>query len=360
MELNETLQSIDQTLSVLEKNVKAKNSAAHLMKARPVLEQKSDLMEYSRKVLENFMRGNADETKGLSGLPDQMGRFLLPHPVIQRVELQLHNLSPVRQVARISSVNGEGADLILDHAHSSCGWTTEAEAGSETDVQDLKRMHIGLHTMYARPRVSQRLLSDSLINLEEWLIEKISNQMARFENAAFTLGDGIQKPKGFLSYGSGVAGKRRENEFEHILTGEDGGIGSSDVLIDAVGQLDTPYHGHAVWMMPRGVLSMIRRLKDQNGQFLWQPSLAASIPSTLLGYPIVLNDDMPVLNAGKASKSIVFGSFYDAYQIVEHTDISVLRDPYSVKPFVEFYATKRLGGDVINFDALKVIHSMKG
>jgi HK97 family phage major capsid protein len=238
------------------------------------------------------------------------------------------------------------------------GWANEKADFEETSTPEFNKIHIPTHIMYAKPRASQNLLDDAHIDLESWLIQKVSEKMAAQENAAFTKGDGLGKPKGFLSENCVPLGQGNYEKIECILTGGDCDLNSGDTLIEVINSLPTKYLNGAVWMMSRSALSRIRMMKNAStGHYLWQPGLTENAPQTLLGYPIVINDDMPTLTSGMPCNFAAFGNFYEAYQIVDRQEINVLRDPYSAKPFVEFYATKRVGGSLIDARALKVVRA---
>jgi HK97 family phage major capsid protein len=176
------------------------------------------------------------------------------------------------------------------------------------------------------------------------------------ENSAFVMGDGVGKPKGFLTYPTVSVGQGEWGVLESVKTGVDGGFASIDVLFDVIESMKPEHLDGAVWYVARSAVTQLRRLKTQDGLPIWQPSLLMKEPDMLLGYPVVLSDDMPPVREGVASPSIVFANFRRGYQVVDRHDMRLLRDPYSAKPFVEFYATKRVGGDVIDFEAIKVVH----
>lgn len=199
-----------------------------------------------------------------------------------------------------------------------------------------------------------------MVNVEEWLSQKISQKMAAMENAAFIAGDGDLKPKGILAYETVDKANWEWGKLEETKTGVDGNL-DPDVAVETLlvlfHSLKTPYLPGASWLMSRTAQVTLRTLKDPGShQYLWQPPLGGMSNPTLLGYPIVVCDDMPSLTPDTASKSIIFGNFKEAYQIVDRTGTRVLRDPYSAKPYVEFYVTRRVGGAVLNFEALKVLN----
>lgn len=212
---------------------------------------------------------------------------------------------------------------------------------------------IQLHEVYAKPKVSQRMLDDAAINVESWLAGRIADKMAKTENQAFLYGDGVSKPKGILNYPTVELGSGEWGKIES-LTVNLGELKTADHLIDIFYAMRSEYLEGAYWIMPRRVAALIRKLKGEQGAYVWQPSLLADQPNLLMGYPVYLCDDM-----NPEQEKIIFANIAKSYQIVDRSDMNVLRDPFSAKPYVEFYATKRVGGDVINFDAIKIMNLTK-
>ncbi|MBN9564540.1 MAG: phage major capsid protein [Alphaproteobacteria bacterium] len=217
-------------------------------------------------------------------------------------------------------------------------------------------MTISTHELYAKPKVTQKLLDDSCIDLERWVIEKVTQQMIAKENQAFLNGSGVKMPKGILSY-LFQDEPTSWGEFQSFSVNRqqlsDGGA-VSNALTDIVYSLKPGHLNGSVWIMSRQMLSTLRKLREErSGRYLWQPALLADQPSTLFGYPVVTVDDMPKLEEGKPSTQILFGNLKQTYQIADRTSLSLLRDPYTSKPFVEFYITRRVGGDVVCFESLK-------
>lgn len=320
-------------------------------------DHKKAFLSYVRKGDESAVMGL--QLKSLSTTVDGDGGFLIPQVLMSQLGQKMENLSPIREIANVIPISSSALELLIDHAGGDVAWVEESAARAETDTPTLDKKRIPVHELYAKPRATQKLLDDTAVNVESWLIEKVSTRMAQLENRAFILGDGQNKPTGFLNYASNVAARRARGELEHFLSGADGAFAGDDrggLLIDTMTALRPEYQRGAVWVMSRSAHSTIRKMRDANGQFLWQPGLGEDARPTLLGYPVVLSEDMPALAAGTASKSIVFGNFKEAYVIVDRHDMRILRDPYSAKPHVEFYTTKRVGGDVVNLDALKIIN----
>jgi len=286
------------------------------------------------------------------------GGYLVPHGVSERIHSLLTEESFFRKIATVTSVSTDGLELLLDRGDGGVGWADETDVREETPTPELAQIRIPVHELYARPRATQRLLDDAFLDVESWLAQKVAAQMSHMEGAAFMGGDGEGKPKGFLSY-ERAQGVFEWGKIESLRTGRGGDFpleNPADCLVDLFYRLKPAYLKDAVWLMSRSAQTAVRKLKDANGlYFLWQPNLSQEALPTLLGYPVYVTDHMPALHLGTEAPAIAFGNFKHAYHVVDRQGLHVLRDPYSAKPYVEFYTTKRLGGDVVNFEALKIL-----
>lgn len=319
-------------------------------------EHKDAFVSYLKKGDGHQLRGF--EQKSLSSGIDKDGGYFIPKALSSRLNKKLAGLSVMREISNVMTISTDSVELLINQAGAKAGWVAETDDRAETNTPEMAKIKIPVHEMYARPRATSKLLEDANINVEDWLIHRISQTMAQMENHAFILGDGKKKPKGFLSYNTKDKKDWAWGSFEHITSGKPGAFNpdkGADTLIDCVNALKPEYHPGAVWLMSRSAHTAIRKLKDQTGSYLWQPGLGTDHPSTLLGFPVKISDDMPELEPAKACTSIAFGNFKQGYQIVDRRSMHVLRDPFSVKPFVEFYTTSRVGGDVMDFEALKMI-----
>lgn len=303
--------------------------------------------------LRSFMKSGL-QTKGLS-TGDETGAFLVTRPVQEHIQQRLVLNGGIRSLARSTAISTDAIELLIDKKSGDAGWVSETGDRDETTTPELFKHKIAVHEIYAKPRISQKLLDDAVIDIEAWLVEKVSHRMHQLENAAFVHGDGVGKPKGFLTYPKVAIGKGEWGNIETVKTGADGSIQSIDVLFDVIESMKPELLDGAVWYVSRSAVTHLRRLKTQDGLPIWQPSLLAKEPDLLLGYPVVLSDEMPPIREGEVSTSMVFANFKRGYHVVDRHDMRLLRDPYSSKPFVEFYATKRVGGDVIDFDAFKCV-----
>ena len=197
------------------------------------------------------------------------------------------------------------------------------------------------------------MLDDSAFDVEGWLAGRIADKFARAEAAAFINGDGVDKPTGILTHPAVDNDVWTWGNIGYVPTGTDGGFGSADAIIDLVYALGAQYRANAVFVMNSKTAGAVRKLKDADGRFLWSDGLAAAEPARLLGYPVLIAEDMPDIASG--ADAIAFGDFGAGYTVAERPDLRILRDPFSAKPHVLFYATKRVGGDVSDFAALKLL-----
>ena len=331
--------------------------------ARPTIASAADAATPHRKAFAAYVRqGDEDrlrsldvEEKALGTSSPADGGHLVDPQTASRVETVLSTTSPIRALARVVQVDATAYDALIDHTEMAADWITEASAVTETATQKIDRIAIPLHELNATPKASQRLLDDSAFDVEGWLAERIAARFARAENAAFISGDGVDKPKGFLTHASTPDAVSVWGEIGHLTTGEEGGFGADagDALIDLVYALNAGYRANASFVMNSATAGEVRKLKDADGRYIWAESLTEGQPARLLGYPVAIAEEMPDIAAD--TDAIAFGDFRSAYTIAERPDLRILRAPYSAKPHVLFYATKRVGGDVTDFNAIKLL-----
>jgi HK97 family phage major capsid protein/HK97 family phage prohead protease len=311
------------------------------------------------KYFKHFLRNGAIHPQGQKALSATDQGFLIPQEISEKTEKDTSPFS-FRHLCSNTRITTDSLDLLVGHdAKADVGWMQETDQGKETNIDALKKIHIPVHQLYAKPRATQKLLDDACINIEEWLMKKVKDHMTILENEAFLTGDGKGKPRGILSLERTKAGHVESGKIESFKTTKDGIIDQADVLIQVFHSLQTKYLSQAVWIMSRSALSHIRLLKDKSGHFLFQTAFDQKGSGTLLGHRVYVVDEMPQAIAGVASTPVLFGNFKEAYHIAERSEMTVLRDPYSAKPYVEFYVTKRIGGDVINTDAVKCLEFSK-
>lgn len=314
---------------------------------------KSALRSYLRK---NNAGGGVDEIKALSAGSDPDGGYTVTPDLSGRIAQLVRDTSPMRQVASVITIGTDALEGIHDLNEATSGWVGETESRPETAAPKIGEYRIPVHEQYAEPRATQKLLDDSLFNVEEWLAAKIAERLARMENESFVTGNGVKKPRGFLTYAAGTPSAAGFSVIEQVLSGGSGDFADEnpgDALISLVYALKSAYREKAVFMMKRSTLAEVRKLKDGNDNYIWQPDFQMKQGGTLLGFNVVEAEDMPDITAG--SLSIAFGDFSAGYQIVDRQGIRILRDSFTAKPYVKFYTTKRVGGDVVNFEAIKLM-----
>jgi HK97 family phage major capsid protein len=312
---------------------------------------KSAFDSYMRKE-ERTLSG--DEIKALSVGSDPDGGYVVYPDLSGRIVTKVFETSPMRAYASVQVISSDALEGLFDLNEASSGWVAETDTRAVTNTPQLGKWRIPVHELYAKPSATQKLLDDASINMEAWLASKVAEKFARDEATAFVTGNGVARPRGFLTYANGTTLPGTIEQFKTTVNGAFAAAPSGgDVLINALYGLKAQYRANATWFMNRSTTTLVRKLKDSDGAYLWSPGIAAGQPASVLGYPTASFEDMPSPATG--TLSIAVGDMREAYQIVDRIGIRTLRDPYSNKPYVEFYTTKRVGGDVVNFEALKLI-----
>ncbi len=311
---------------------------------------------YLRSGDESGLRSLALDAKAMTSATGADGGFLLDPQTCRRIDGLMRGAGTMRSVANVVTVQAGSYDVLVDRADLGVAWAAESATAAETASSTFERIAIPLHELSAMPRVSQRLLEDSAFDIEGWLAEAIAERFSRAENAAFVTGNGTDKPRGFLSYGSVAHEAAVWGQIGHVATGAPGSFGPGDpsnALIDLVYSLGAKYRARASFVMNSRTAGSVRKLKDADGRFLWAEGLGCEQPARLMGYPVLTCEDMPDIADG--ASAIAFGDFRAGYTIVERPELRVLRDPYSAKPHVLFYAAARVGGDVTDFSAIRLL-----
>lgn len=313
----------------------------------------------------SFLRRGVDaglpelEKKALSVGNDPDGGYLVPADSSGRIIRRIFDSATIRRIANVVEISTDAVEGLRDSDDIGAGWVAEAEDRPETTTAQFGKYRIPVMEMYAEPRATQQMLDDASLDVEAWLSDKLADRFSRLENAAFVIGDGSAQPRGFLSYPTAATAdaSRPWGTLEHVGTGVNGDFAAAnpaDVLLDLISALKPGYLSNAGWVTRRSVIARIRKFKESTtNAYLWQPGLQQGQPATLLGFPVTLAEEMPALATG--SLSLAFGDFREGYQIVDRVGVRTLRDPFTAKPFVKFYTTKRVGGAVVNFDAIKLV-----
>lgn len=319
----------------------------------------SDLDPARAAFTEKYLRRGIEagvELKSVSGASSGAGGYAVPREIDAMIETALKAISPIRAIANVVRTGTAGYRKLVTTGGVVSGWASETGSRTETATPTFHEIAPPSGELYANPAASQAMLDDAQFDVESWLADEIAREFARAEGAAFVSGDGTNKPKGFLSYTATneADSARAFGSLQYVASGAAGAFAASnpqDKLVDLVQALAAPYRQGAAFVMNSATLARIRKFKTSDGAFIWQPGLAAGQPATLLGYPVIEAEDMPDIAAD--SLSIAFGNFMHGYVIAERSDTNILRDPFTNKPFVNFYAVKRLGGAVANSDAIK-------
>ena len=296
------------------------------------------------------------EAKALSAGSGPDGGYLVPATVEREVLRRLAAISPIRAIASVRVISGGLYKRAYSVAGAAAGWVGETAARPQTASPTLAELSFPAMELYAMPAATQTLLDDAVVDIDQWIAEEVEATFAEQESAAFVNGDGVNKPKGFLASPNVANASWSWGNLGFIGTGALGAFPDddpSDVLVDLIYALKAGYRQNATFVMNRKAQSAIRKFKDAGGNYLWQPPAAVGQPATLMSFPVVETEDMPDIAAN--SLSVAFGDFRRGYLVVDRTGVRVLRDPYSAKPYVLFYTTKRVGGGVQDYDAIKLL-----
>lgn len=339
-------------------------NAKSLSASRPVLSTSTEVGIPHKKAFSAYLRSGDDdalrglpvEEKSLSTAVSADGGYLVDPQTADQITGVLRGASSIRAIANVVQVESTAYDVLVDHTDIGAGWASETGASSETATPQVERISIPLHELSALPKASQRLLDDTAFDVESWLATRVADKFSRAEGVAFINGDGVDKPKGFLTYTAVDNSSWSWGNLGYVATGATGdfdGIDPADAIVDLVYSLGARYRANASFVMNSKTAGAVRKMKDADGRFLWSDGLAAGEPARLMGYPVLIAEDMPDIAA--EATAIAFGDFSAGYTVAERPDLRILRDPFSAKPHVLFYATKRIGGDVSDFAANKLL-----
>jgi HK97 family phage major capsid protein len=352
-DIQDRLQQQEEKLTMFERK--------SFVPARPALATSASVEAPHQKAFNAYLRSGDDdglrslelEGKAMGTSVAGDGGYLVDPQTSATIKSTLSATASVRAIANVVGVEATSFDVLVDHSDVGHGWATESSSVTETGTPTIDRITIPLHELSALPKASQRLLDDSAFDIEGWLAGRIADKFARAEAAAFVNGDGVDKPTGFLTKTKVDNDVWTWGNLGYVPTGVDGDFDSADEIIDLVYALGAEYRANATFVMNSKTAGAVRKMKDADGRFLWSDGLAAGEPARLLGYAVLIAEDMPDIATG--ATAIAFGDFNAGYTVAERPDLRVLRDPFSAKPHVLFYATKRVGGDVSDFAAIKLL-----
>jgi len=311
---------------------------------------------YIRQGDEDAFKALGLEGKGYNTAVAAEGGFLVDPQTSEMVSHVLRSGASIRAVSRVVQVEASAYDVLVDHGDVGAGWITET-GGSVADLTpSVDRISVALHELSAAPSASQRILDDAAFDMEGWLAERIADRFLRAESDAFVNGDGVNKPAGFLTKPTVADASWSWGSIGYVATGTSGDFdpnAPADALVDLVYSLGAEYRAGAVFVMNSKTAGEMRKMKDTHGRFLWVEGLAGDQPARLLGYPVQIVEAMPEI--GPDAHAIAFGDFAHGYTIAERPDLRILRDPFTNRPNVTFFATKRVGGDVTDYAAIKTL-----
>lgn len=309
--------------------------------------------EYSAAFKAHMKRGEVQAA--LNKGTDADGGYLAPIEWDRTITDKLTLVSPIRQLATVQTISTSGFKKVFNLGGTSSGWVGETAARTGTNNPTFGALDFIPGEIYANPSTTQQILDDAEINLESWLAAEVQTEFAKQEGTAFVSGDGVNKPFGMLTYVTGAA-----NAAKHpfgaiaLVNSGDAALIKSDSIMDLIYSLPSAFTGNARFTMNRKTQGAVRKLKDGQGNYLWQPSYVAGQPATLAGFPVTEVPDMPDVAAN--AKPVMFGDFKQGYLILDRIGVRVLRDNLTNKPYVSFYTTKRVGGGVQNPECLRALN----
>lgn len=300
----------------------------------------------------------SDERKAMSAGSDPDGGYLLPNSTQGMMVTKLFEQSIMRQICDVQTISTDKIEGVIDNNEASAGWVSELGTRSDSNTPQVGKWEIQAFEMYAMPKISQKLIDDAATDVEGWLAAKVADKFARVEGTAFWQGTGAGQPRGLAMYTTAATGdsSRDWGQFEHVVTGANGAFHTTqfDPIADLMGAFKDHFLPNAQFVMRRNVRTAARKLKESTtNRYLWEPGMQVGAPERLMGYPCRVDEYMPTLATG--SLSLAFGDFKQAYSIVDRLGVRTLRDPFTAKPYVVFYSTKRTGGGAMNYEAVKFL-----
>lgn len=305
----------------------------------------------------DFIERKGLDIKALSVGINQDGGFLVPATLGGLIDVRVFETSPVRQLANVVAISGAEYEVVLDNDQtSSGGWVSEQGSRAATGSPTLDKRIIPTHEMYENPTATQKILDDAAVDMEAWLVGKIANQFSRREATAFVSGNGVGKPTGILAYTTTSTSYDPRN-VQVINSGTQGAFTYAGIA-NVQNALKEVYQANATFMVKRSAFGSILNIKtgisgDNRPIFNMMYDKNAGIAFNIMGRPVVFGDDVPAV--ANDVNAMIYGDFRAGYTVVDRIGLRVLRDPYSSKPYVSFYTTKRVGGDVVNAEAFKIL-----
>lgn len=307
--------------------------------------------------LDAFLRKEGQgslEIRAMSTDSNPDGGFLVLPERSATVVSRIFETSPIRLVANIEQTGAKSRTFLIDDDEASAEWAGEKAAATE-DTPDLGEKEIVAHNVRSKLNATADMLADAYLDLAGWITTKGADKIGRTENTAFFSGNGVAKPRGLLTYANWASpGVYQRDRVEQIISGAATTV-TAEGLIDLQTALKEAYQPSAVWMMKRATFGAVIKLKGADNFYFGPMMLAEGVPTMqILGKRVVFADDMQAIGTG-GNLAVAYGDFGRAYTILDRVGLQILRDPYTAHPYTVFHMTKRTGGDVTNFDALKLL-----
>jgi HK97 family phage major capsid protein len=358
----EKLSRIDRALDETKRRV----DRALLDQSRPRLAAETKQDDHARREHKEAFRAymrtgdssglKALEEKAMSGTSGPDGGYLVTPAAETDILRRMANISPIRSIATVREISTSTYRKAFSTTGPATGWVAEADARPTTTNQQIADMSFQAMELYAMPAATQNLLDDTIVDIEQWIASEVDTVFAEQEGTAFINGNGLKKPSGLLNYTKSTQAAWSWGKTAYLPTGVAGDFAASnpsDILIDLIYALRAGYRQNASFLMNRKTQASIRKFKSTTGEYIWEPPATLGAAATLMNFPVVESEDMP--DVATDAFSIAFADFRRAYLVVDRRGIRVLRDPYSSKPYVLFYTTKRVGGGLQDFDAIKLL-----
>ncbi len=367
---------LKERLDKIEVMLKRNGSEGDAISADPLRPDSDIAKAYKAEWLERFSKGGLEDGmqhenldklwkenvdvedlyKNLAVNLDPSNGYHVPPDMSGQISTVMYETSPIRQVASVQQISTDALEGPIDEDLASFEWVGETDSRSQTALPKRGMWRVSTHEAAARVYITSKLLQDSIVNQESWAIEKIAQAFALGENTAFIVGDGLAKPKGLFTYPVGVpaAGKQPRGTFKRVYTGVDGDLTDPDTIVKAVYSNKQVYRPNSKFAFAREGIEKVRLMR-MDDKYVWQPGLQANEPDRLIGYETLEFNDIP--DFATDADIGAFGDFAKTYQVVDRIQMQVLRDPYTQKPFVEFYVTRRVGGAATSFDAMTFIRA---
>jgi HK97 family phage major capsid protein len=356
-DLEEKVNKINAELSELSKEIgevakKANRPAAPGTMTAEQAEHARAFEAWFRGGTENGLR-ELERQANLSTLSDPDGGFVVPEQTEGVIDRITGTVSAMRSLCSVMTIGTDTYKKLVNQGGATSGWVGEKGSRPETTTPTLREIVINTKELYAMPAATQTLLDDARIDIAAWLGDEVSMEFAEQEGDAFINGNGVEQPKGIAAYTMIANASYAWGKVGYIASGHASQLNNLDKLLDLQHALKPAYRNGATWLMNDSTALVLRKFKDGEGNYMWRPGLLEGAPDTFLGKPVAYDDNVDSITNN--TYPIFFANFKRAYLIVDRFGIRVLRDPYTSKPYILFYTTKRVGGGITLYEAIKAL-----